>query len=197
MNSYAIELLKKSHSFDFSDIIIRHHQQTDMPIDDIKLLVDELKKWLILCAIKPENSYMLVGKVDKLWHTFVLFTRQYEIFCQEIAGHFIHHEPEISPFRDNQLRTKSEVIALEASYTKEERDSLNNSLAKTISSDYSEKVVSGYSAFIEDYKAHFEEQPNFKIWPRITSQGTIERQANGGGSGCGCGPTERPPHHDH
>ena len=37
------------------------------------------------------------GPVDDLWHTFILYTRQYARFCDEHAGHFLHHTPEREP----------------------------------------------------------------------------------------------------
>ena len=40
------------------------------------------------------------GRVtDKLWHAFILFTKDYARFCSEAVGFFIHHVP----------RTKSSV----------------------------------------------------------------------------------------
>lgn len=39
--------------------------------------------------------------IDEMWHTFLLFTRDYAVFCDEYLGRFIHHipagdEPELS-----------------------------------------------------------------------------------------------------
>uniref|UniRef100_B8HQA6 Uncharacterized protein n=1 Tax=Cyanothece sp. (strain PCC 7425 / ATCC 29141) TaxID=395961 RepID=B8HQA6_CYAP4 len=33
--------------------------------------------------------------IDDLWHTFLLFTRDYAEFCQEYFGYFIHHTPNV------------------------------------------------------------------------------------------------------
>lgn len=40
--------------------------------------------------------------IDEAWHIFVLFTQDYEKFCQESFGNFVHHFPhsgeeEVSP----------------------------------------------------------------------------------------------------
>ncbi len=32
-------------------------------------------------------------EIDDLWHTFLLFTREYQQFCQENFGRFVHHVP--------------------------------------------------------------------------------------------------------
>ncbi len=31
--------------------------------------------------------------VDDAWHEFILFTRQYQRFCDRSLGHFLHHTP--------------------------------------------------------------------------------------------------------
>lgn len=32
--------------------------------------------------------------IDNMWHTFLLFTREYQLFCeQQLNGIFFHHEP--------------------------------------------------------------------------------------------------------
>ena len=31
--------------------------------------------------------------VDDAWHTFILFTRNYELFCRKAFGRFLHHTP--------------------------------------------------------------------------------------------------------
>jgi hypothetical protein len=31
--------------------------------------------------------------VDIGWHTFILHTREYAVFCERVAGEFLHHVP--------------------------------------------------------------------------------------------------------
>lgn len=40
------------------------------------------------CAIHEEMK-----EVDAMWHTFLLFTKDYAEFCQNYFGRFIHHQP--------------------------------------------------------------------------------------------------------
>lgn len=65
----------------------------------------ETKRWLWLCAYRKEQfeqgkisfsqiplaSEALV--IDLMWHTFLLFTKDYSDFCQRNFGFFIHHYP--------------------------------------------------------------------------------------------------------
>ena len=45
-------------------------------------------------AAQHDRDYGMMGAVDELWHTFVIFTREYESFCQKVAGRFMHHVPD-------------------------------------------------------------------------------------------------------
>jgi hypothetical protein len=61
----------------------------------------EMLKWLYLCARSqtdhpggfPCAIYPEVEKIDWMWHTFLLFTRDYADFCERNFGFFIHHTP--------------------------------------------------------------------------------------------------------
>lgn len=44
------------------------------------------------CLIHPE-----MVDIDNMWHTFLLFTKDYHAFCNEyLDGNFFHHEPIIN-----------------------------------------------------------------------------------------------------
>lgn len=53
----------------------------------------ELKKYLWLCSLNDGKNLGMAGPVDELWHTFIIHTRDYEVFCREVLGKFIHHTP--------------------------------------------------------------------------------------------------------
>jgi hypothetical protein len=61
----------------------------------------ETLKWLYLCYRSatdgPEGfaCTMLpeIEKLDWMWHTFLLFTRDYADFCERTFGLFLHHVP--------------------------------------------------------------------------------------------------------
>jgi hypothetical protein len=58
-------------------------------------------KWLYLCYRSMIASPEAVGcamtveiaKIDDMWHTFILFTRDYAEFCDRYFGVFVHHTP--------------------------------------------------------------------------------------------------------
>ncbi len=41
-----------------------------------------------ICGIHTEMK-----EIDDMWHTFLLFTRDYQDFCQQYFGKFFHHLP--------------------------------------------------------------------------------------------------------
>lgn len=90
----AKEILERAMNYPIDDVITRHASDHDLPREVVEEQGRELKRFLALVAITNE-PYGLSGATDKLWHTFVLFTKIYTTFCDEVAGHFIHHFPRV------------------------------------------------------------------------------------------------------
>lgn len=84
--------------------------QTDFPGSKLKAdeAFSELMKYIYLCHIHakeqetfPENESLQfrcvihseMSDLDNMWHTFLIFTRDYEEFCRDYLGGFFHHEP--------------------------------------------------------------------------------------------------------
>ncbi len=75
-------------------------------------IFDQVKKmlWLInemeFEGLKNENRMFSIDSsllvIDEMWHTFILFTRDYRKFCFDHFGYFIDHVPTVG--------TESEVI---------------------------------------------------------------------------------------
>ncbi len=65
---------------------------------------DEMVRYLDLCGESPE-TLAPSKKVDKAWHEFLLFTREYAAFCESRYGRFIHHEPHVKPDPEAYRRT--------------------------------------------------------------------------------------------
>jgi hypothetical protein len=64
-----------------------------------KIAVEELKKFLYICAVEDDKPIAMISPiVDEAWHTFILFTKEYESFCCNIVGRFLHHRPIISDY---------------------------------------------------------------------------------------------------
>lgn len=72
-----------------------------------ELLFGELKKYLILCQSQP-GLPMYSCRIDAVWHQFMLFTQDYQRFCDEHLGHFAHHEPELPGAAPSSAATSRE-----------------------------------------------------------------------------------------
>jgi hypothetical protein len=83
-----------------SDVIKRCQKEFKYTDEDMVILERELKRYLTLCALKENatlNINMYSEDVDNLWHSFILFTKEYAHFCDTYADHFLHHVPETDP----------------------------------------------------------------------------------------------------
>ena len=62
--------------------------------DDIELVIKGLREYFHLCNIAGKTMVAMPSQVvDIAWHDFILFTREYELFCQQALGRFLHHTP--------------------------------------------------------------------------------------------------------
>jgi hypothetical protein len=84
--------IKQAMEFPMQNIIQRYCKDEGISIEVALQHEKELKRYLVVCAIN-RAGYEMTGPVDKLWHTFLLFTREYAQFCDTVAGYFIHHVP--------------------------------------------------------------------------------------------------------
>lgn len=88
--------IEKILSYDFSFMRDRLVKEGMRPaVVDTAVL--EFRKYFILVrlSVGPLSMYSL--DVDEVWHNFILHTRRYAAFCQDVFGCFIHHEPFSDP----------------------------------------------------------------------------------------------------
>ncbi|CAM4277825.1 glycine-rich domain-containing protein [Paenibacillus tarimensis] len=52
----------------------------------------ELKRYFLMCGIMRAVP-MYSSKVDDIWHEMLMFTREYQLFCERFCGAMIHHAP--------------------------------------------------------------------------------------------------------
>lgn len=74
--------------------------------EDAELLFIEMLKFLYLCSIS-EKSLSPSKAIDKMWHTFILCTKDYAKFCEAHLGGFIHHNPDVELSVDSKASNRS------------------------------------------------------------------------------------------
>ncbi len=82
--------------FPVEHITERYASDYDLSLDVARAHERECKRFLILCALNHGESYGMRGPTDNYWHTFIMFTKEYQAFCDQVAGRFLHHVPRSS-----------------------------------------------------------------------------------------------------
>lgn len=94
-----------------SDLLINKlRSDLSLSAEDAIVLVDDVKRFLALCLASPQ-PLAPPRVVDQGWHQFILCTKDYAKFCDEICGRFVHHEPadpytEAKDFGADRRRTR-------------------------------------------------------------------------------------------
>lgn len=79
-------------------LVNRIMKDEDMPRELAERVLDQTVGYLRLAAFQPDGHFSPSALVDIGWHTFILYTREYRVFCGELTGGgFIHHEPTDDP----------------------------------------------------------------------------------------------------
>ncbi|MBI4440850.1 hypothetical protein HY639_01665 [Candidatus Woesearchaeota archaeon] len=60
---------------------------------DYQIVFSEFKKYVALIKTTGQSIPMTSKAVDEVWHQFILFTREYHAFCDDMFGRYIHHAP--------------------------------------------------------------------------------------------------------
>lgn len=77
------------------DVINRFTVLYDIEEKEASRIFAETLKWLWL-GNKVEGVFIDDSTliIDEMWHNFILFTQDYESFCLNNFGRYLHHQPE-------------------------------------------------------------------------------------------------------
>lgn len=85
-------MIARAMQFPIDTVLSRYMKEHQVSAQTALLHERELKRFLV-CGAVFDNPIGMRGEVDHLWHAFVLFTRDYRQFCQDVCGTFIDHVP--------------------------------------------------------------------------------------------------------
>lgn len=88
----AIEV-QPAMSFPMGNILARYAKDNPSLAPSAALHERELKRYLYLCAKHREQGWPMVNSLDELWHTFIIFTKDYHEFCRQLGVEYLHHQP--------------------------------------------------------------------------------------------------------
>jgi hypothetical protein len=87
----------KALSYENEEIVASFRKNYGVTDEEARELFEETKKWLWLCGTRPRSMRLTVfgpmKLLDEMWHTFILFTREYTEYCLDNYGFYIHHAP--------------------------------------------------------------------------------------------------------
>jgi hypothetical protein len=71
------------------------HPDLELSGSQLSLVLDGLRTWFVACLYAEGKTLGMPSRaVDIAWHEFILMTREYQSFCDEAFGYYLHHSPE-------------------------------------------------------------------------------------------------------
>lgn len=105
----SVEMLEAAHKFDLSAVVARYIKEFGETEVRSLEIAEELKRFLVLCALDKTKGYAVRDPVDQMWHTFIIFTKNYFDFCRALGRPYLHHDPtpELEKKRDPKAMLES------------------------------------------------------------------------------------------
>jgi hypothetical protein len=85
--------LRALERYDISFVADRLARDKGTTSTSVGAAVIEFKRYIALAALGYRGLAVPSQEVDDLWHSFLLFTREYAAFCRKTVGRFVHHSP--------------------------------------------------------------------------------------------------------
>lgn len=87
--------LEKVMAYTNEEVVYRFYDNYDVDIEEARDIFNELKRFLFLAAKYGDTQRIFTHEalyiIDEMWHTFILFTKDYHDFCMDHFGFFLHH----------------------------------------------------------------------------------------------------------
>jgi len=107
-------------NFNFPEYIVKRFQnENNVKDEDLPIIIEAFKSYLMIFTGRKKNFCPMPSTiVDELWHTFLLFSKEYTFFCKKAFGFYLHHTPNESVFAraGNSDNTYNELVSLHNEY---------------------------------------------------------------------------------
>lgn len=81
-------------------------KRPELTLKDCQLVSQALRQFFLSYLNSGCKFVSMPSQVaDDLWHEFILYTRHYDLFCQQAFGRFMHHTPAVVLSADKQNNT--------------------------------------------------------------------------------------------
>lgn len=97
-------------SYEHPELVTRLSKELRLSEGEARELFGDMKQFLYLAgntdlAVAPSKP------IDDAWHNFILFTEDYEQFCQSHFGSFIHHVPLVTTEPEAMVESSMQATA--------------------------------------------------------------------------------------
>lgn len=87
--------LEEVMAYTHDEVVYRFYDNYDVTIEEAHDIFNEMKKFLFLSGRHVGEQRVFTHEplfvIDEMWHTFILFTKDYHEFCMKYFGFFVHH----------------------------------------------------------------------------------------------------------
>lgn len=115
--------LRRLLSYKNPEVVARFCKENAIPKKEAEIVFKDMLRFLWLSWLahswknKPSIPKVQVGMgdsffvVDEMWHTFVLYTKEYAEFSERYFGYFMHHDPKptLQSEKKGQISKNKEV----------------------------------------------------------------------------------------
>lgn len=95
LENYILRMESSIHPNFYKNLKERVQQKSDISDEEFECLLFELKRYFLLKVIVADIE-MFSERVDFIWHEMLMFTLDYQKFCENFIGEMIHHIPNLS-----------------------------------------------------------------------------------------------------
>jgi len=90
------------------DVLSRFMDMYRVDEEEATDIFQETKKFLYICRLPGIfiPDHLLI--IDEMWHNSILFTREYQCFCDRYFGSYIHHLPASKKEKELQIKKNSD-----------------------------------------------------------------------------------------
>lgn len=93
----VVQPLTRVVAYKNCEVVRRFREQFPVSEREAQEIFRETKKWLWLLSVASPPGRLAVTDpilvLDEMWHAFLMYTKDYEEFCQRYFGRVLHHAP--------------------------------------------------------------------------------------------------------
>lgn len=100
------EAKTKMETWNLSKVTDRFARDQHLDLQEARRYENEFRRMMLL-RMALKRRYGMNGKTDDYWHTFILYTEDYQRFCDRVVGRFVHHRPAVH----DEVKTAEQSLA--------------------------------------------------------------------------------------